>query len=132
MMVGPRAITVMFCVAAALTLVAAAVAASEALDSVEPGVAVMELTTNNNNNNNNNVDNNKNASESSHDDRRPGLLATVVDQQPPQQQPQPRRFRHEASAVRVLYQTGVSTFEYFPVRVNVYTNRDIKSMTYNN
>ncbi|CAH1724319.1 unnamed protein product [Aphis gossypii] len=110
-MVGPRAITVMFCVAAALTLVAAAVAASEALDSVEPGVAVMELTTNNNNNNNNNVDNNKNASESSHDDRRPGLLATVVDQQPPQQQPQPRRFRHEASAVRVLYQTGSSEEE---------------------
>lgn len=112
-MVGPRAITVMFCVAAALTLAAAAVAASEALESVEPGVAVMELTTNNNNNK---VDNNKNGSESSHDDRRPtiGLLATVVDQQPPQQQPQPRRFRHEASAVRVLYQTGVSTFECFP------------------
>jgi len=118
-MVGPRAVTVMFCVAAALTLVAAAVAASEALESVEPGVAVMELTTNNNNNNNNNNVDNKNGSGSSHDDRRPtiGLLATVIDQQPPQQQPQPRRFRHEASAVRVLYQTGVSTFEYFPVQV---------------
>lgn len=112
MMVGPRAITVMFCVAAALTLVAAAVAASEALESVEPGVAVMEFTTNNNNNNND-VDNNKNGSESSHDDRRPtvGLLATVIDQQPPQLQPQPRRFRHEASAVRVLYQTGSSEEE---------------------
>lgn len=124
MMVGSRAVTVMFCVAVALTLVTAAVAASEALDSAEPSIAVMELTTNSNNNNNN-IDNNKNGSESSHDDRRPtiGLLATVIDQQPPQQQPQPRRFRHEASAVRVLYQTGVSTLEYFPIHINVHESR---------
>jgi len=116
-MVGPRALTVMFYVAAALTLAAAAVAATaEAPEFVE-------LTTFNVNNNNNNIDhsnNNKNGSENSHDDRRPTTgPPALVDQQPPQQQqqqqPQPRRFRHEASAIRVIYQTGVNIyFEIFP------------------
>ncbi|CAI6343325.1 unnamed protein product [Macrosiphum euphorbiae] len=103
----------MFYVAAALTLAAAAVAATaEAPEFVE-------LTTFNVNNNNNNIDhnnNNNNGSESSHDDRRPTTgPPALVDQQPPQQQqqqqPQPRRFRHEASAIRVIYQTGSSEEE---------------------
>jgi len=111
-MVGPRALTVMFYVAAALTLAAAAaVATAEAPEFVE-------LTTFNvNNNNNNNIDhsNDNNGNESSHDDRRPTTgPPALVDQQPPkqqqQQQPQPRRFRHEASAIRVIYQTGVNIF----------------------
>jgi carbamoylphosphate synthase small subunit len=41
------------------------------------------------------------------DDRRPVAAKQLI---VVESQQQPRRFRHEASAVRVLYQTGVSTF----------------------
>lgn len=99
-MVGPRAETLAFYMAAALAWVAAvssASAAATAEDSVTARMA-MELVTNVGYD----VDDND-----MRDDRRPVAAKQLI---VVESQQQPRRFRHEASAVRVLYQTGVSTF----------------------
>lgn len=102
-MVGPRALTVAFfvvvgaltCVAVARATVAAAAAAatvSSAPAAAEP-TNITTMTADNGNSN-----------------RLDQRAAMTVDSQPQQS----RKFRHEGSAVRILYQIGVSIFDLPP------------------
>lgn len=103
-MVGPRAETLVLYMVAALAWVAAVAAAAASTSVVAAAEQItakmaMELVTNIGDINDNDM----------RDDRRPIVTKQLIVVEPQQQ---PRRFRHEASAVRVLYQTGVSIFMY--------------------
>lgn len=97
-MVEPRAVTVLLYMGAALAwaAVAATIAAAAVVDSASVTVISAES-----------LDNNNSSGGGKYDRRQ---IKLILDPHQLQQQFQPRKFRHEASAVRVLYQTGVSIF----------------------
>lgn len=105
-MVVPRAVRVVFYMVAVLTW--AAVVAAVAAATTEPNVSVQAIETATNT-----IVNNNNNDENRHDKRKP---KPTVDQQ----LQHARRFRHEASSIRVLYQTGVSIFCCYTFRLSLY------------